>query len=61
MQKQTIHYDTKVMFVAAVARPRFDVNGNEEFSGKIGIFPFTIKEPTNELVKIAWLVHWRQR
>lgn len=36
---------TKVMFMAAVARPRFDADGNEEFSGKIGIFPFTYKEP----------------
>ncbi|XP_058191991.1 uncharacterized protein LOC131309348 [Rhododendron vialii] len=36
---------TKVMFLAAVARPRFDCYGNEVFSGKIGIFPFTFKEP----------------
>ncbi|KAF7141606.1 hypothetical protein RHSIM_Rhsim06G0137900 [Rhododendron simsii] len=36
---------TKVMFMAAVARPCFDADGNEEFSGKIGIFPFTYKEP----------------
>jgi len=36
---------TKVMFMAAVARPRFDVNGDELFSGKIGIFPFVVKEP----------------
>ncbi|XP_058215387.1 uncharacterized protein LOC131326570 [Rhododendron vialii] len=35
----------KVMFLAAVARPRFDANGNEVFSGKIGIFPFTCKVP----------------
>ncbi|XP_058211712.1 uncharacterized protein LOC131323890 [Rhododendron vialii] len=35
---------TKVMFLAAVARPRFDAAGNEEFLGKIGIFPFTFKE-----------------
>ncbi|KAL5706561.1 hypothetical protein ACHQM5_024712 [Ranunculus cassubicifolius] len=33
------------MFLAAVARPRFDSSGNEEFSRKIGIFPFTFKEP----------------
>ncbi|XP_076949649.1 uncharacterized protein LOC143622355 [Bidens hawaiensis] len=38
---------TKVMFLAAVARPRYDSLGNEVFSGKIGIFPFT----TLELVK----------
>lgn len=35
----------KVMFLAAIARPRFDVDGNETFSGKIGIFPFTSTEP----------------
>lgn len=33
------------MFLAAVARPRFDVQGNVSFSGKIGIFPFITKEP----------------
>ncbi|KAH7837658.1 hypothetical protein Vadar_016387 [Vaccinium darrowii] len=42
---------TKVMFLAAVARPRFDANGNEEFSGKIGIFPFTCKEPAKQTSK----------
>ncbi|KAL5697337.1 hypothetical protein ACHQM5_030823 [Ranunculus cassubicifolius] len=36
---------TKIMFLAAVARPRYDLSGTEEFSGKIGIFPFTYKEP----------------
>ncbi|XP_062205229.1 uncharacterized protein LOC133907240 [Phragmites australis] len=35
----------KVMFLAAIARPRFDDQGNEMFSGKIGIFPFTYTEP----------------
>lgn len=35
----------KVMFMAAVARPRFDENGIELFSGKIGIFSFVVKEP----------------
>lgn len=34
----------KVMFLAAIARPRFDAEGNEIFSGKIGIFPFVTKE-----------------
>lgn len=33
------------MFIAAVARPRFDENGIELFSGKIGIFQFVVKEP----------------
>ena len=31
----------KVMFLTAVARPRHDTSRNREFSGKIGIFPFT--------------------
>ncbi|KAF7142618.1 hypothetical protein RHSIM_Rhsim05G0119600 [Rhododendron simsii] len=42
---------TKVMFLAAVARPRFGANGCEEFSGKIGIFPFTVKEPAKRTSK----------
>ena len=32
---------TKVMFLAAVARPRRDTVNNRNFDGKIGIFPFT--------------------
>ena len=28
---------TKVMFLAAVARPRYDTHNNEWFDGKIGI------------------------
>ncbi|WCJ29059.1 hypothetical protein M5689_010721 [Euphorbia peplus] len=35
----------KVMFLAAIARPRYDAQGNELFSGKIGIFPFITLEP----------------
>ncbi|OMO77902.1 hypothetical protein COLO4_24961 [Corchorus olitorius] len=35
----------KVMFLAAVARPRFDTAGNVLFSGKIGVFPLVTKEP----------------
>ena len=31
--------------LAVVARPRFDVEGNVIFSGKIGIYPFVTKEP----------------
>ncbi|XP_022013709.1 uncharacterized protein LOC110913170 [Helianthus annuus] len=42
---------TKVMFLAAVARPRFDTLGNEIFSGKIGIFPFTKLEPAKRSSK----------
>uniref|UniRef100_A0A8I6Y7V7 Uncharacterized protein n=1 Tax=Hordeum vulgare subsp. vulgare TaxID=112509 RepID=A0A8I6Y7V7_HORVV len=30
----------KVMFLTAVARPRFDEDGNMTFSGKIGVWPF---------------------
>ena len=32
---------TKVMFLAAVARPRYDYGRNRGFDGKIGIFPST--------------------
>ncbi|XP_022041966.1 uncharacterized protein LOC110944619 [Helianthus annuus] len=42
---------TKVMFLAAVARPRFDTLGNEIFSGKVGIFPFTKLEPAKRSSK----------
>jgi len=34
----------KVIFLTAVAYPRFDELGNEVFSGKGGIFPFVHKE-----------------
>lgn len=33
----------KVMFLAAVARPRFDSDGNCTFDGKLGIWSFTRK------------------
>ncbi|XP_074352653.1 uncharacterized protein LOC141691797 [Apium graveolens] len=39
------NFVVKVMFFAAVARPRYDAGGNEIFSGKIGIYPFVTKEP----------------
>lgn len=39
------NFVTKVMFPAAIARPRFDAEGNEKFSGKNGIFSFVRKEP----------------
>src|SRR5689334_785864 len=35
----------KVIFLAAVARLRFDHSRNEFFEGKIGIWPFVIEEP----------------
>ena len=33
------------MFIAAVARPRQDRRTNQYFDGKIGIWPFVLKEP----------------
>lgn len=35
----------KVTFLVAIARPRFDANGNETFSGKIGVFPLVTQVP----------------
>nr|XP_043630523.1 uncharacterized protein LOC122601854 [Erigeron canadensis] len=49
---------TKVMFLAAVARPRFDASGNEVFSGKIGIFPFTTLEPAKRSILPAIRSKW---
>ncbi|KAL4347250.1 hypothetical protein GQ457_17G012040 [Hibiscus cannabinus] len=43
---KSLRFITKVMFLAAVARPYFDASSNCVFSGKIGIFPFVFKEPT---------------
>ncbi|CAN0437785.1 unnamed protein product, partial [Pylaiella littoralis] len=36
---------TKVMFLAAVARPRYDSSRNRQLDGKIGIYPFTMQCP----------------
>ncbi|VEU43698.1 unnamed protein product [Pseudo-nitzschia multistriata] len=36
---------TKVMFLCATARPRWDTNNCAWFDGKIGIWPFVVKEP----------------
>lgn len=36
---------TKVMFMAAVARPRYDPHKKQFFDGKIGIWPFVYQEP----------------
>ena len=41
----------KVMVLAAVACPRFDSSRNQQFDGKIGIFPFTCKEPAKRSSK----------
>jgi hypothetical protein len=35
----------KVMFLTVVARPRFDAQKREIFSGKIGVFPLVTQEP----------------
>ncbi|KAF0902059.1 hypothetical protein E2562_012841 [Oryza meyeriana var. granulata] len=35
----------KVMFLAALARPRYNEHGDETFLGKVGIFPFVKEEP----------------
>jgi hypothetical protein len=39
------NYINKVMFLVALARPRFDEDNIETFSGKIGIFPFVQEVP----------------
>ena len=39
------NFITKIMFLAATARPRFEGEGKVLFDGKIGIFPFVTKEP----------------
>lgn len=41
---QSKNYIGKVMFLVAMARPRFDDEGNDIFSGKIGVFPFVTME-----------------
>lgn len=42
---------TKIMFMSAIARPRYDDTGTCIFDGKIGIFPFTVTEPTKRASK----------
>ncbi|KAI9089740.1 hypothetical protein K1719_029033 [Acacia pycnantha] len=44
--KKNKNFIGKVMFLVAVARPRFDSDGNETFSGKIGVFLLVTQEPT---------------
>ena len=39
------------MLLVAIARPRFDVQGNEVFSRKIGVFPFVTLEPAKRTRK----------
>ncbi|KAK9732975.1 hypothetical protein RND81_04G035300 [Saponaria officinalis] len=42
---QSKRYITKVMFMCAVSRPIYDVEGELIFDGKIGMFPFTKQQP----------------
>ncbi|KAK9682246.1 hypothetical protein RND81_10G060800 [Saponaria officinalis] len=42
---QSKRYITKVMFMCAVSRPIYDVEGELVFDGKIGMFPFTKQQP----------------
>jgi hypothetical protein len=44
-QIKSKRFITKVMFLAAVATPRFDSHSNKWFDGKIGIWPFIKMEP----------------
>lgn len=41
----------KVMFLAAVARPRFDHSRNKFFDGKVGMWPFVVREPAQRRSK----------
>ena len=45
----------KVMFLVALARLRFDAQGNAIFFGKIGVFPFVVQEPAkrNSVNRVA--------
>jgi hypothetical protein len=36
---------TKVMFLPAVSHPCFNVDGNCTFDGKIGMWPFVVRQP----------------
>ena len=42
---------TKIMFLCAVARPRYDMNKNTWFDGKIGIWPIGKWEPAKQSSK----------
>ena len=39
---------TNIMFLCAVARPRYDMNKNTWFDGKIGIWPIRKWEPVKQ-------------
>lgn len=42
---QSKRFMTKVMFLTAVARPRFDNGRNKWFNGRIGLWPFVETRP----------------
>ena len=42
---------TKVMFVCAVARPRYDAHKEEDFNGLIGIWPYATTEAAKQSSK----------
>ena len=44
-------YVTKVMFMCAVARPRWDIHAKREFDGKIGIWPFIYQKAAKRASK----------
>ncbi|XP_074266972.1 uncharacterized protein LOC141590267 [Silene latifolia] len=44
-------YITKIMFLAAVSRATYKENGEVQFVGKLGIWPFTCQEPTKRKSK----------
>jgi hypothetical protein len=48
---QSKRFITKVMFLAAVARPRWDFSRNQWFDGKLGIWPFVFQEPAKRASK----------
>jgi hypothetical protein len=48
---QSKRFITKVMFIAAVARPRWDPNRKGMFDGKLGIWPFVYQEEAKRASK----------
>ncbi|XP_074364791.1 uncharacterized protein LOC141705797 [Apium graveolens] len=51
MTTKSSKFIPKVMFTAAVARPRFNAENECTFDGKICIFPFTYQEPAKRASK----------
>jgi hypothetical protein len=48
----------KVMFLTAVAQPRYDDNGQETFDGKIGTWAFVEETPAKKTVNTEIKGHW---